>query len=77
MKINKEWLIKEYQYIVLILILIAQAIAKEHFIIAQVLYFCANMTSALRSIYYKRPSSDIYRDLVLASVSLILLVVNL
>ena len=60
-------------YIILIGLLVAQIIAGEKFLLAQVIYLFVNVAGIVRDIALKLPTANTMRDIVFAIVTTILI----
>ena len=60
-------------YIILVGLLIAQIIAGERFLLAQIIYLIINVTGIIRDIALKLPTSNTMRDIVFTIVTAILI----
>jgi hypothetical protein len=63
-------IIENTQYIVLILLIIAQCVIGSWFLLGQGLYLVANLISVARSFYLKRPPADKVKDCACLAITM-------
>jgi hypothetical protein len=63
-------IVENLQYIVLILLIVAQCTVGPWFLLGQSLYLAANVISVARSFYLERPTADKTKDCACLAITL-------